>query len=217
MRKLNNSIIIPKNPQKHCIYKCPYNCYLGENRWSDLSLWGRRQQVWDQRKDLNQSLVLMQLGLSLLGCHKKTRTPNLSETEKNCCFKSKLDCIKFTDYMTKIINGNNSNNLKSTSRLINQFLRANHQYKTVHKVPDWSANPTVHHRQELQAEADEQKTQIYLGVQPGRCCWSPVVVVVMRGAALSFEAYRWTIVYHQLQCLLSCYIKLQDQLFISNW
>lgn len=79
----------------------------------------------------------MQLGLSLLGCHKKTRTPNLSETEKNCCFKSKLDCIKFTDYMTKIINGN-----------------------TVHKVPDWSANHTVHHRQELQAEADEQNTNL---------------------------------------------------------
>lgn len=158
----------------------------------------------------------MQLGLSLLGCHKKTRIPNLSETEKNCCSKSKLDCIKFTDYMTKIINGNNSNNLKSTSRLIISF---SEQTISIRLCTKSQTDQLI-----IQSTTDRNykrkqtnKTQIYLGGQPGRCCWCPVVVVVRRGAALSFEAYRWTIVYHQLQCLLSCYIKLQDQLFISNW
>lgn len=61
--------------------------------------------------------------------------------------------------MTKIINGNNSNNLKSTSRLIISFSEQTISIRLCTKS-QWWTNHTVHHRQELQAEADEQNTNL---------------------------------------------------------
>lgn len=57
----------------------------------------------------------------------------------------------------------------------------------------------------------KQTKKTYLLGQLCQCCWCPAVVVVTRGVAPSFEAYRWT---SGLQRLVNCYIK--DQLFILN-
>lgn len=71
--------------------------------------------------------------------------------------------------MTKIINGNNSNNLKSTSRLIISF---SEQTISIRLCTKSQTDQLI-----IQSTTDRNykrkqtnKTQIYLGVQPGQYC-----------------------------------------------